>query len=437
MTARKLASIHLVAVTCGIITINCTPTTTLPPNSPNIPTVTLEKIAANFTSPVALASVPDGSGRKLVADQIGEIHVLNGTGINTETPFLSLRDRMVTVIPPFDERGLLGLVLHPDFSNNGRLFVYYSTPLSNDDPTGFNHKSRVAEFLVSTDNPDHADPDSERVILDILQPQSNHNAGQLAFGPDGMLYIGTGDGGSGGDRGFGHNPDIGNSQDTTTLLGKILRIDIDRDEPYAIPADNPFVNDLNARDEIHALGLRNPWRFSFDRDTGQLYVGDVGQNAIEEVSIVSAGDNLGWNIREGNACFNPANNCPITDEKGQNLVAPIITYPHNAATEPTGSSVIGGYIYRGHTISALTGRYIFADFNAGVGGRLYIATRDTTSQQWTVEDLPITNKPNGRPDFTILSLGEDAAGELYVLAGTGDVYRIVNPNVASPLVGDE
>ncbi len=413
----------LMSVGCPPVVTDPPPGSTGDPSDSQVPAVTLVTVASGLNAPIALAPFPDETGRMLLADQTGSVFVLDDNGVNLERPFLSVADRMVSLNPFYDERGLLGLALHPDFAANGRIFVYYSAPLDSGDASGFNHQSRISEFTVSSDNMTVADADSERVILEIPQPQSNHNGGHLVFGPDGMLYIGLGDGGGGGDRGLGHDPDLGNGQDRSTLLGTILRIDVDGDAPYAIPDNNPFVDAIETRDEIFALGLRNPWRFSFDRDTGELYVGDVGQGAFEEVSIVSAGDNLGWFIKEGNACFNPSANCPNVDAMGQPLVDPIIAYPHDASTGPTGSSVIGGYVYRGSDVPSMVGQYVFADFADGSGGRLYVG-EDEGSEGWTVDDLPITNTANGRPDFNVLSLEQDAAGELYVLADDGRVYRI-------------
>jgi glucose/arabinose dehydrogenase len=254
--------------------------------------VRLEQVAEGLTSPVTLVAPPDGSGRLFVVDQIGLVRVVSAAGELLAEPFLDLRDRIVTLMPDFDERGLLGLAFHPDYAANGRLFVYYSAPLREGGPAGWDHTSHVSEFRVSAD-PNRADPGSERVVLQIDEPQFNHNAGTVLFGPDGYLYISVGDGGGANDVDLGHTPVIGNGQDLTNLLGKILRIDVDGAEPYAIPDDNPFVGTIG-RDEIFAYGLRNPYRMSFDRGGDRdLLIADAGQNLWEEVNLGASGANYG------------------------------------------------------------------------------------------------------------------------------------------------
>ncbi len=404
----------------------------LPPVSGDATAVGVQKIAGGFTSPVALTVAGDGTGRLFIVDQVGVIRIFDGTTVRAQA-FLDLTDRVAVLSPNFDERGLLGLAFHPDYANNGLFYVYYV-------PRDGGNRTRLAEFSVSGDR-DLAAADSERVVLEIEQPQNNHNGGQLAFGPDGYLYIGVGDGGGANDTADGHTPTIGNGQDKSTLLGKILRIDVAGD-PYAIPADNPFVDDVDARDEIYAFGLRNPWRFSFDPATGRLFVGDVGQNLLEEVHIVSAGDNLGWNRREGTTCFNPNNpaqplaTCPPSGFEGEPLVDPIFEYGHvDADGNPFGLSVIGGFVYRGMALSGLQGQYLFADWSPGFlegDGRLFRAWVGDDGA-WAFEELRIENKSSGRIDRFILGLGQDASGELYVLTTanggpvgqTGEVYKLV------------
>src|ERR671919_810397 len=258
--------------------------------------VDLELIADGLTSPVTLMEAPDGTGRLFVVDQAGLIRVITPSGVLLPEPFLDVRDRMVALQAGFDERGLLGLAFHPDYASNGRFFVYYSAPLREGGPAGFNHTSHISEFTVSGD-PDRADPASERILLQVDEPQFNHNAGSLQFGPeDEYLYISFGDGGGANDVGLGHVADWyaenggGNGQDVTqNLLGSILRIDVDSGSPYGIPPDNPFVG-TPGLDEVWAYGFRNPYRMSFDRGgSRQLFVGDVGQLRWEEVSIVTAG----------------------------------------------------------------------------------------------------------------------------------------------------
>jgi glucose/arabinose dehydrogenase len=261
------------------------------------PAVGLRLVADGLTSPVDLVPVPDGSGRMFVVDQVGLIRILRPDGTLASQPFLDLRDRIVKLSPSYDERGLLGLAFHPDYAHNGRFFVYYSAPLRPGAPAGFNTTSTVSEFHVSASDPDRADTGSERVLLQVDKPQSNHNAGTLLFGPDdGDLYISIGDGGGANDVGLGHVDDWydanagGNGQDVTqNLLGNILRIDVDSGDPYGIPADNPFVG-RPGLDEIYAYGFRNPYRMSFDMGgTHRLLVGDAGQGRWEEVSDVTRG----------------------------------------------------------------------------------------------------------------------------------------------------
>ncbi len=293
--------------------------------------VGLEPVAGGFTAPVALASPGDGSGRLFVADQVGIIRIIDGDGRLLDPPFLDLTDRIVKLHGGYDERGLLGIAFHPKFTENGRFFVYYSAPLAEGAPPDWDHTSRIAEFAVRVDDKNRADPYSERVILEVDQPQLNHNGGSIAFGPGGYLYIPLGDGGGGRDVGTGHPPG-GNGQDITTLLGSILRIDIDGEEPYGIPKDNPFVG-KEGRDEIYAYGLRNPWRTAFDAGgENRLFSADAGQYLWESVKIIEAGGNHGWNLKEGNHAFDPRNpyqspeDVPKVGLRGEPLIAPIIEY---------------------------------------------------------------------------------------------------------------
>jgi glucose/arabinose dehydrogenase len=253
----------------------------------------------------------------------------------------------------------------------------------------------LAEYKVSG-NTDEADPVSEYVLMEIKEPESNHNGGQLAFGPDGFLYIGLGDGGGAGDK---HGA-IGNAQDLSTVLGKILRIDVDSKRPFSIPPDNPFVNKKDARPEIWAYGLRNPWRFSFDRKTGKLFCADVGQNKWEEVDIIEKGKNYGWRIMEGNHCYDPENNC---DSKP--LTAPVVDYSRDK-----GVCVTGGYVYRGKKMQALLGKYVFGDWK----GKMYYL--EETPGTWKMNDLKIEGKKDHDLGLNINSFGEDEDGELYILA---------------------
>ncbi|MEM7385522.1 MAG: PQQ-dependent sugar dehydrogenase, partial [Verrucomicrobiota bacterium] len=264
----------------------------------------LEKIADGFVAPVGLESHPAMPDHLLVVDQAGEVKVVKPDGSVSDEPFLDVRDRLTKLRPGFDERGLLGLAFHPDFSENHKVFVYYSGKKSESLPEGWDHTSHVSEYTVKKDNPLEADPASEKVILHIDQPHFNHNGGMMRFGKDGFLYIATGDGGGGNGFGKGHVP-MGNSQDPNLLLGKILRIAPDGNGGYTIPADNPFANGEGGKKEIYAMGIRNPWGFSIDHATGRAITADVGQNRFAEINVIERGANYGWNLREGYDGFDP------------------------------------------------------------------------------------------------------------------------------------
>lgn len=338
-----------------------------------------------FDRPVDFQIPNDGSNRVFVVEQAGVIRVFNNDPTVTDAPvFLDIRNR----VDFGGEKGLLGLAFHPDFAENGAFFVDYTAP----GPL----RTIIARYHVDPQNPNRALSASEEIILEVVQPYSNHNAGQIVFGPDGYLYITLGDGGSGGDP-------QDNAENPATLLGSILRIDVDGGSPYAIPPDNPFVGNPDGyREEIYAYGLRNPWRISFDPETNRLWAGDVGQNAYEEIDIIEKGGNYGWDVMEGFHCFEPRTNC---DQTG--LVMPVWEYPHSQ-----GGSVTGGYVYRGPSAPSLAGRYVYADF---VSGRIWALTYE--NGQAENEDLFDTN-------LNISSFGIDEDGELYVLAFDGNVYRL-------------
>jgi glucose/arabinose dehydrogenase len=345
--------------------------------------VGLDLVASGLASPVHLTA-PAGDARLFIVEQPGRIRIVEDGALLAQ-PFLDITDRVLGG----GERGLLGLAFHPAYATNGFFYVNYIDASGN---------TRVERFQVTTD-PNVADPESGTLVLTFSQPFSNHNGGLVVFGPDGMLWIGSGDGGSGGDP-------QGHGQNTSTLLGALLRIDVDGGEPYAIPADNPFVAGGGAP-EIWAYGLRNPWRFSFDAETGLLYVADVGQNRIEEVNVEpadAAGLNYGWAIMEGTECFG-ATTC---DQTG--LTLPALEY-----LQPTGCAVVGGHVYRGNTIQDLQGRYVFGDHCAG-WVRSFLFTQGTAG---SLTDLVVGDI--GR----INSFGEDGARELYVLTTDGRVYRFV------------
>ncbi|MFN0134753.1 MAG: PQQ-dependent sugar dehydrogenase [Phycisphaerae bacterium] len=407
------------------------------PRESDVPVTTsvkLERVASGIAAPVGIVFPDDGTGRAFILSQPGRIFVMTRDGAVSETPLLDLRDHVIELTPTYDERGLLGMALHPQFGSNGRFFVFYNAVASDAVAAASDSEVRVSEFAVSSADENIADPASERILLRVGKPQFNHNGGQLAFGADGFLYISIGDGGGANDEGDGHNAAIGNGQDLTTLLGKILRIDVDGGEPYAIPDDNPFVGDATVRPEIFAYGLRNPWRFSFDSETGRLIAGDVGQDEFEEVNIIESGGNYGWRIWEANNCFSPesvnATTCPETGLRGEPLIKPILEYSHDE-----GVSVVGGFVYRGSAIAGLKEAYVFADWSQGFiapNGRLF-AAREDDAGEWTFEELRVSGGTNDRIGRFIYALGHDARGELFVLTNDalsptssgGEVWRIV------------
>ncbi|KAA9346207.1 PQQ-dependent sugar dehydrogenase [Adhaeribacter soli] len=402
-------------------------------------------MSGTFVSPLALMEAPDETNRLFVLDQVGKIYVIDAAGTMMTDPFLDVSAKMVTLNPQYDERGLLGLAFHPDYKTNGKFYVYYSAPLKAGAPANWDHTSMISEFTVSADA-NKANMGSERVVMEINKPQANHNGGTLAFGKDGYLYISIGDGGGANDVGVGHLPDWylindgGNAQRTDVLLGKILRIDVNSGTPYGIPSGNPLVG-KPGMDEIYALGLRNPYRFSFDRTTGELFVGDAGQDLYEEVNKVTLGGNYGWNVKEATHCFSTANpkqplaSCPSVDPDGRQLVDPIIEFENiKSFTGGLGLVVVGGNVYRGSAIPSLQGKYLFSNFTASQtapAGDVYVATSGGAT--WPYEKLNFTNAQAPGIGYFVKGFGEDNKGELYVLASkqlgptgtTGKVLKIV------------
>ncbi len=356
--------------------------------------VELELVGDGLNQPVYLADPADGSGRLFVVEQPGTIRIVRD-GVVEPEPFLDLTG---IVNASGFEQGLLSMAPHPEFTENGTFFVGYTA--NEGEGSGDN---TVARYQVAAADPDRADPASAEILLAISDPFPNHNGGLVKFGPDGYLYVGFGDGGSGGD------PEE-NGQNPHALLGKMLRIDVDQvgeDAPYGIPEDNPFADGVDGRPEVWALGLRNPWRFSFDRMTGDLYIGDVGQNQIEEINFQpgdsDGGENYGWNVMEGTDCFR-SEGCDT-----EPYVLPIAEYPHEF-----GCSVTGGYVYRGQAAPALSGVYLFADFCTGL---LWGLGRDGAGD-WILSE-PIET------GLGISSFGETAEGELFVLDLGGGMYEVV------------
>ncbi|HEX7151211.1 MAG TPA: PQQ-dependent sugar dehydrogenase [Thermoanaerobaculia bacterium] len=356
--------------------------------------VELRLVASGFVNPVAITHA--GDTRLFITLQEGRVVIHDGTQL-LPTPFLDVR----SLVSTGGERGLLSIAFHPRYRDNGYFYVNY---------TDVNGHTVVARYSRSASDPNRADPGSAFVILRVNQPFANHNGGQMHFGPDGYLYIGMGDGGSGGDPG-------NRAQNLGDLLGKMLRLDVDSGSPYAIPPSNPFVNRGGARGEIWSYGLRNPWRFSFDRETGDLWIADVGQQQIEEINFQPAtstgGENYGWRRMEGTRCFNPTSNC-----NDGTLVLPVLEYTH-----ANGCSVTGGYRYRGTRYPRLRGMFLYGDYCSGI---IWGATQDSTGR-WTSRDLFDTN-------FSISTFGEDVAGELYVArhGSSGGIYQVIDANRVGP-----
>ena len=344
-----------------------------------------------FKRPLEFQDAGDGSGRIFIAEQSGRIFVIPAPGAVKADLFLDISSR---VDDSSNEKGLLGLAFHPDFKKNGQLFVNYTT----------GNNTVVSSFMVLNNNPNLADPGSEEILLTFKQPYANHNGGKIAFGPDdGCLYIAVGDGGGAGDP-------QGNGQNLKTLLGKILRIDVNRKDSglgYSIPSDNPFNGNTEGfREEIYAYGLRNPWRFSFDSIAKQLWAADVGQDKTEEIDIIQKGKNYGWNIMEGSYCYNPASGC-----NPEGLQLPVYEYQH-----PLGESITGGYVYRGTKIPELQGVYVYADFTTGyIWGLVYMDNQE--AKNFTLV----------KTGLNISSFGLDKDQELYFTAFNGKIYNLAIP----------
>ena len=358
----------------------------------SLPQYTLQEAFPNltFSGPLDLQNAGDGTDRIFVVEQSGKIYVFeNNTGVTVKKKFLDITDS----VSSGGEMGLLGLAFHPNYENNGYFYVNYtkSSPY---------RRTLIVRFQVSNANPDSADRSSSKILMEIAQPFSNHNGGQLAFGPDGYLYIALGDGGSGGDP-------QGNAQNKSSLLGKLLRIDVDQTQGsinYAIPLNNPFKNNTQGfKEEIYAYGLRNPWRFSFDSPTGRLWCADVGQNAWEEIDLIVKGGNYGWRCYEGN------HNYDLSGCTDTNYIFPVWEYSHS-----DGVSITGGYVYRGPNLPDLYGKYIYGDFGTR---KIWALTYDGIN--------PPTNKLLLTSSVSIASFGVDINNELYVVGYNGIIYRFI------------
>jgi glucose/arabinose dehydrogenase len=401
--------------------------------------VKLEEVVSGLTHPLAMVPFPDGSGRSAIVEQSGTIKILDDKGRLLPDPFLSMTGRIVTLHDFFDERGILGIAFHPNFKENGKVYVAYSAPLRSDElpkRLWWSHTNIVSEMQVYKTDKNKLDSNSERIISAIDWPQFNHNGHWIGFGPDGMLYVATGDGGYANDWGIGHTPATGNGQDLKDIHGKILRFDVSKAD--SIPADNPFVGRRDAEAAVWAYGLRNPWRCSFDMggDKG-LYCGDVGQNSWEEVDLITKGGNYGWRRMEGDHCFDylQPDNHPASCDK-TDLTEPIIVYANCDAVKQNckGISNTGGYIYRG-SYKAWDGAYIFGDWSKQFGamdGRLFVATKGSDGK-WALQDAKVQNMTTIP---YILAFAQDDKGEVYALtststgpvAGHDSIYRIVPAN---------
>ena len=413
-------------------------TNPIPPLTENPERLGLQLVADNLTAPLGVVDPADGSGRLLIYEQDGFIRILRNGSVEA-TPFLDIEARTLSENPGFDERGLIGFALDPDFATNGLIYTYTSEaavgtaadfPLAS--ASSINHHGVIAEWEVSTANPDLIDPSSRRELLRFESPQFNHNGGELLFGPNGFLHIALGDGGGANDNEDGHGS-IGNGQDTTTLPGSILRIDPGGNNSangeYGIPADNPFVGNPDGLDEIFAYGFRNPFRMSYDAINDRILVADVGQNEIEEINVLQNGGNYGWRTKEGTFFFNPADGTIASEIPFEpvpaGVIDPLAQYDHSE-----GLSVIGGFVYRGSLLPQFHGHYLFGDFGTSFGspsGALLAMAPDGTLTRLA---LGLDARDLGG---WVKGFGQDADGEIYLctsdqLAPTGSggkVWRLI------------
>jgi glucose/arabinose dehydrogenase len=416
--------------------------------------IDLKQVADGFVAPVTIVEPPDSSKRLFVVDEIGKIWIIDKDGNKLGDPFIDVSSKMVTLLPDYDERGLLGLAFHPDFKNNGKFYLFYTAPPRAGGPepgASWNNLTRIAEFKVATGDANHADMSSERVVLEADHPQLNHNGGTIAFGADGFLYISIGDGGNADDVGPGHVDDWykvnigGNGQDIEqNLMGNILRIDVNSttvDNAYGIPPDNPFIGGPG-KAEVYAFGFRNPYRFSFDMGGDHsLIAGDAGQSLYEEIDVVTKGGNYGWNVKEGTHCFDTDSDllvrasCPVMDSAGNPLIDPVIEVANLA--NPKGgltNAIVGGNVYRGTSIPALSGKYIFGFLSTSetnAAGKILEAV-PSASGMWQYDDLPLKSF-TGNLGMYVKGFGQGLDGEIYIATSaqigpqgtTGKVYKIV------------
>jgi len=435
------------------------------------PRLDVELVADGLVAPLSLTFAPDGSGRRFIVDQTGLVLILTPEGDVLSTPLLDITDQVV-LQSAFDERGLLEVAFHPDYASNGKLYVQYSAQregenicvdedgLVPEEPEGcpLQYTRRVSEFVVSSTDPNRVDPTSERVIFKTQWPSRKHNGGGLAFGPDGMLYIGLGDGG------FIHGPDGAGSvfnvppallfgdllaQDLTSLHGKILRIDVDSGDPYGIPPDNPFVGDDGIPEEIFAWGFRNPFRISFDSEgDGAMYVSATAETFFEATYRVTGPGNYGWALKEGTHCFDrtspfaPPETCASVGSLGEPIHDPIIEYLNFAVQDPRsqvpgegfGRASLGGHIYRGEAIKWLRGRFVQGDFAVGLlDGQILVANPTPSGHLWKVRPAFRFDPSDPVRSGFMKSIGRDADGELYAITGNftptgleGRIWKIID-----------
>ena len=394
----------------------------------------LELIADGLVHPIAAAVAPGIDNRVFIVDQIGTVRALTSNGTLDDEPFLDLREEIVGLSSNYDERGLLSIAFHPGYPNDRRVYAFYTAPLRDGAPDGYDHTNIIVELTASEDGLS-VDESTARTVLAIDHPAMNHNGGQVLFGPDGYLYATVGDGGGASDVGLGHNATAGNGQDTGVLFGKVLRVDVDRAEnstAYGIPEDNPFANG-GGRPEIFAYGFRNPAYAAFDARSGNLFVADAGQERFEEVDLVVNGGNYGWRIKEGGHCFDPQNpqgdptGCPDRGVRGEELIDPIGEFVNSAQPGGEGAAVIGGAPYRG-SIDALHGGYVFGAFRGG-GSPLFVLL--PSDSNWTRHSV-LVDAPSGLVPGYLLAVALDQTGEVLVLGSdsagpggtSGKVWRL-------------
>jgi glucose/arabinose dehydrogenase len=389
--SRRAFTIALLVAASGLACSDKPSGATLSPPPPAVGSgYRAARVFTGLSSPVDLEAPPGDTARVFIVEKTGRIRIAKH-GVLLARPFLDI----ASLVSGGSEQGLLGLAFHPQFASNGKFYVDYTNVVGD---------TRVAAYTVSSD-PDSANP-TGTPILAVTQPFSNHNGGRITFGPDGYLYVGLGDGGSGGDP-------QGNGQSLTTLLGKILRLDVDGAAPYAVPASNPFAGRTDAKGEIWSYGLRNPWRFSFDAKSGAMWIGDVGQDTWEEVDLEPAGAggrNYGWNRMEGNHCYPPGSGCDTTG-----ITRPLLEYDHTM-----GCSVTGGYVYHGGSLPELDGTYFYGDFCTGMIRSARLGGAALERNDWTAA----LRRESGGPLDQLASFGLDGRGELYFLLLDGDVYRL-------------